>query len=1774
MTSMTDVDGDLAMRGKLRLFPAKCAKQSGLAKWIHAVRIQALSKGCGEMIPPMKLGGKTWTPTVPAKDDPDEGALNAFLKKQRRLAELIYDWTDPNTDWDEFDVLDPSSDTIGTDMWGVIMRIYNGVGPKAIQVLRQQFNEPQAEDESSLKYWQRLKKAAHGLKQIDREPSAKDVIDAFKGGISGDHVMWAAEIDESTGIDELDRLVRLKGEFVDSQRNKPAVEKKVAFAAQTDTQAQISELQTMVKDLTVALAASAPKHRQRTETRSCHYCGIKGHIATDCRKKAADNRGPRKPRDNRRQKMESHDDEETSAFPAFACVAVSPPVATSGTMYDVLMDTPEDPDWHPVEPDTGAPDLSDADEPMQPAPPSPISGIRDLPDTVPLCPWTDENVELYEPPFDGPRLWEWDWIRAEFVNPEEFPQIIRWKWDPVRRMRYRSIHSAGNEASALNDPSHDLVITVSMPELPRAPPCTPNYSEKSESRNDNAPREDKSMKSESRENNAACEADPAKSDYRENTMGCMSDDDSLADTADSGTPGAGPSGTATYHPGIPSYDYSTDESDGDDDPDAPHLETPSWLPADRAGGRRVARDPARHMRSLATRVLVQNDGERARQSEERASRPIRTRSRSRHAISTAAELLYSFELATNAAATLFADATESNDGGPSVPRPVAASAGYDCFGRRSTKAWIVDSGANRHISAIASDFVSLNYSDGGTISGISVPIKGSGTVVIHVLDNSGTARKLIMRDVLYAPELSDRSGHSFHRIFSVRQANDIGCSVTFRPKNDLLVSGNGHEYFLIRRDGLTWLPVTDPHRLTDHYFEDPTCRDPPASRYDDDTDGDDAAATPAHAPSAAVLHRRCCHLNEADIQKLIRMGSLGKPRIIGDTFCKPCAMAKSRVANVNRESTRASDPPSPFHTVAMDIWGPMSTPAIGGYRFVIGLTDFKTNGMLAELVHRKSEAPDTLKSFLQHISDMGHTVHTLRIDNDSVFLSETFQNICRSENIRIQRTAPHAHHQLGRQERQWRTITEAVKAMLLEAGLDRRFWGHAFLTAVHVRNRVWSSGSQCIPLEAITGTRPSLDHLRVFGSPAFVNIDTSLRRKLSDSAWEGIFVGYAPDSPAWLIYNPRTRNVIRSRSVTFNETAGLVGETVPDDSDYYLDKPEHPVNPVNNDVTPTPGEPDPTPTQGEPAPPSPVVTRSATVRRNEELRTRTYLEAVQDAQNGDWTNYDRLQELIKIHGDDAHVHLRDHADTSDTHAAAALVPEPGSYRKAMTSSDWPEWKKAINKEYDSQIKNNTWTLVILPTGRRAIGCLWRFKVKRDQDGQIVKYKARLCARGDHQEAGVDYIDSFSPTVRYQTLRTLLALACFYDLEVQQFDAVCAFLNADVSEAIYMDQPEGFEQTSPGGGRLVCKLNRALYGLVQAPRCWNHKVTAWLENYGFKQSMVDPGIYTMYFDDRIYILALYVDDAICVGRSLEFISKFKADFAEAFDIEDLGPVAWLLGCSIRRDRQARTLHVTQKQYIIDILETFGMTDCKPVATPMAAKPTADDNLDDALDTKVFKYARLVGKLMYLANCTRPDIAAAVSHLSRYMSKPTRRHWEQGKRVLRYLKGTMDYGITYDSSSSPFPTAWQDASYGDGPDMRSRTGFVVNMCGAAVLWGSRLQPSVALSTVEAEYMALAAAAQEICFLRQLLKSLGMEIKKATEMMEDNKGCVALASNAMTTNKTKHINIRFHFVRDLVKDGTVALTWCPTEDMMADILTKFSLSARRHKKLAFMMLNITDT
>jgi hypothetical protein len=856
----------------------------------------------------------------------------------------------------------------------------------------------------------------------------------------------------------------------------------------------------------------------------------------------------------------------------------------------------------------------------------------------------------------------------------------------------------------------------------------------------------------------------------------------------------------------------------------------------------------------------------------------------------------------------------------------------------------------------------------------------------------------------------------------------------------------------------------------------------------------------------------------------------------------------------------------------LDIWGPTSSPDTSGNRYVLGAVCYTTAAIIAVLIKFKSDVPSAWTDILASIASFGYKPTRVRIDNDSVLLSSSFTAICRSSNITVERTVPYAHWQLARIERQWRTLADGAKALLLSASLPDRFWGFAFLTMIYVRNRSWSKGADVIPFTSLTGRDPDLSNLRVFGCPAFVHIDSSQRLKFSSKAWRGIFVGYAVDSPAWLVYNPVTHRVIRSRSVTFDESftsspslAGTLDATsssiVSGEQPHFLTAfddfesdqfvpPHLSVNQSSN-----------APTSPPLAPPRPA---PATARQQASLLR---LQADEDAlslrrvdnprSRAERARAQTLASLIPLPPDDPPV-------------AALSVAEPCSYKKAMKSPDKSHWLLATNKEFSSLTSKNTWHLVPLVSPMRTIGCSWKYKIKRDNNGAIIKYKARLVARGDMQS--VDYSSVFAPTVRYTTLRVLLALACYHDLEIEQMDVVSAFLHADVVSDIYMEQPEGYHVPSSTGTRLVCKLDKALYGIREAPRAWNSLFSSWLVSFGFSQSSVDPAIFTITSSSFLYVLAVYVDDSILVGRNSPFISTFKSAFSARFDIDDLGPASWLLGCSITRDRVNHTLTFSQSQYVEDILEHFGMSTCTPTSTPMAAKLSTDSLLDQPLDVKAFPFSSLIGKLLYCANMTRPDISASVSLLSRHMTSPTCRHWEQAKRILRYVSGTKHYCLTFSGSISLEPLIWQDSSFADGIDRRSRTGFITMMSGGPVSWSSRLQKSVALSTSEAEYMALAASSQEAMFLRQLLPTVGFPLTGPTTTFEDNESCIALATNNMTTSKSKHIDIKYHYIRDLVKQGSIRVVWCPTGDMLADILTKFSLPSSVHLKHARRMLSGT--
>ena len=289
-----------------------------------------------------------------------------------------------------------------------------------------------------------------------------------------------------------------------------------------------------------------------------------------------------------------------------------------------------------------------------------------------------------------------------------------------------------------------------------------------------------------------------------------------------------------------------------------------------------------------------------------------------------------------------------------------------------------------------------------------------------------------------------------------------------------------------------------------------------------------------------LLHRRLCHLGEDGIRRLaglripgISVTAASSPAI---DFCQCCVMGKSTVANINRQSSRDHDPPVCFHSMAVDLWGPLPQKAIGGYLYVLGAICFRTNYHLAELLKPKSDAPTVWRRILLRIRALGYAVVSLRVDNDSVLLGRSFMAVCDEFGVSVERTAPYRHHQLARIERHWRTMGEAVTALLQDSGLPLCFRGFAFITAAFVKNRVWDSGAQGIPFQLVTSTVPDLSFLRIFGCPAFVHIEKGSRRKLQPKAWKGIFVGYAPDSPAYLIYNPATRSVIRSQNVTFHES--------------------------------------------------------------------------------------------------------------------------------------------------------------------------------------------------------------------------------------------------------------------------------------------------------------------------------------------------------------------------------------------------------------------------------------------------------------------------------------------------------------------------------------------------------------------------------------------------------------------------------------------------------------
>ena len=487
-----------------------------------------------------------------------------------------------------------------------------------------------------------------------------------------------------------------------------------------------------------------------------------------------------------------------------------------------------------------------------------------------------------------------------------------------------------------------------------------------------------------------------------------------------------------------------------------------------------------------------------------------------------------------------------------------------------------------------------------------------------------------------------------------------------------------------------------------------------------------------------------------------------------------------------------------------------------------------------------------------------------------------------------------------------------------------------------------------------------------------------------------------------------------------------------------------------------------------------------------------------------------------------------------------------------------ERKKAKDAEYQAHMKNGTWELTPLPKGERCISSGWVETDKRDQNGVIVRRKARFIAKGYSQEFGYDYLHTYAPVASITTIRLVLALACILDLELDNMDVETAYLQSDLEEKVYVKQPIGYEQYGSNGEELVCRLRKSLYGLKQSGRNWHKKIDGWFRGYGFHPSSADPCLYVKFGSSgEMLVIVLYVDDLIIASNSRTMADKFKQAISREFSMKDLKELDWILGMAIKRNREKRVMEISQTAYIDMVLKKFGMAGCKPVLTPMEGTLTKMDGKDVKPDSE---YMKLVGSLLYAALVTRPDIAFAVQSLGKHLQGSNEEHWIAAKRVLRYLKGTSEVGLKYTGNSTGSFTlvGFADADYaGDKDNRRSTSGYTFTLSHGddvnTIDWKAKQQDVVALSSAESELISACSATQSAVYIRQLLMDLGFKQDEPTVIMEDNQACIAMGNNPITHKRTKHIDVRYHFVREKVESKEVELVYIPTQHQLADILTK---------------------
>lgn len=1034
--------------------------------------------------------------------------------------------------------------------------------------------------------------------------------------------------------------------------------------------------------------------------------------------------------------------------------------------------------------------------------------------------------------------------------------------------------------------------------------------------------------------------------------------------------------------------------------------------------------------------------------------------------------------------------------------------------------WFVDNGATTHIAVRRDFFTEFHEFDShhtvSTADGTPVRALGQGTVVVESNVN-GKKGMIALQEVWLVPSLKKN-------LFSTLAAQD-------RLKDSLFLSTAKQCRFEVA--GTTKLIGRRVYKGGLYKLDMKTVM--PTKQVASEVNATEDSRM------LQLFHERFAHQDKRHVARVVKR-ELGIQLSPDKLKCEGCIYGKTHKKPFGTRE-RATAPGELIHA---DVCGPFAE-SVGKNKYFVVFKDDFSGYRFVYFMRKKSEVKDKLIQMLNEAKVAGHTVKTLLSDNGGEFVNAEVKNILNAHGITQRLTMPYTPEQNGCSERENRTLVEAARSIIHARGeMPKELWAELVNTAAYVLNRTGPSRvDDKVPYELWHSKKPRISHLKVIGSECYIHVPKERRKKLDKKAIKGTLVGYEMDD-GYRIWSGT--QILKSRDITFDDTRLELRfyNEIPIDSEGVQNDDDNADHTFQEEQKPRieseQRHDDELALEGD------RLDIEDQIYLNDEKKDIVRIVPFQNEDDDDFVDANEEQLEVVEPEIEPRYNLRDRSTIrplkklEDYACFVGIDKFPETFKEAIQMDDANDWKKAMASEMKSLADNNVWKLCDLPSDRKALPCKWVYRIKRNPDGSIDKYKARLVVKGFKQRKGIDYEQTYSPVARMATIRALLSVSAKENLYLTQFDVSTAFLNGKLQEEIYMKQPDGFND----GTARVCKLQRSLYGLKQAPRCWNSCFEEILLEKGFKQCSADSCLFTKHIGEKKILITLYVDDGFVATTDKELADQFLKELSGSLKITTK-KASYYLGLEIQR-RQNGSILIKQEAYTKKILERFGMSDCNSVSTPIERESVENGKVESR-----FPYREAVGALAYLMTGTRPDIAYAVAVVSRKLENPTYSDWLRVKRIFRYLKGTTAMGIVYGDSTTNGIIGYSDADHGGCTDTgRSTTGVVACYGGAAVSWLSQRQPSVSISTTEAEIVAASEGARELIWLQRVFSQL-THVKEVPSLHVDNEAAIRLAYNPEFHKRTKHIRIRHFFVREAVQEGLVEVKKTSSADQLADILTK---------------------